>query len=239
VEEGGAWLSFHFDPPVSLSASTTYWIVFSRSGSVSATDYYTISGSENAGYANGGNGLYVGTAWVARTTGVDLAFQVWQVIETTTFISNVVTTISNGILTGTDIVNASGTYTKRNRADRVTAKEEIENLLDQGTSANKRILAKIISRSKVVLWQEPTPNVTTDFVLRNDGGLYYPGGQRLEAGLLPIAQWVRIADIPSGDAYASVSPFFVDTIEYDAENATWQITPKGNEDEFDVATMQG
>lgn len=239
VEEGGGWLSFHFDPPVSLSGSTLYFIQFSRSGSTSATDYYTIAGSEDADYSGGASGLYIGSAWVGRTTGVDFAFQIWQVLETTTFIGNVISNISNGILTGTDVVSASGTYTKRNRADRVTAKEEIENLLQQGTSANKRIMANIVSKSKLVLWQEPTPNAVLDLVLRDNGGLYYPGGQRLEAGLLPVAQWVRIADIPTGDDYASVSPFFVDAIEYDAENAGWQITPKGNDDEFDFATMQG
>jgi hypothetical protein len=239
VEEGGGWLSFHFDPPVSLSGSTLYFIQFSRSGSVSSTDYYTIAGSEDADYSGGASGLYMGSAWVGRTTSIDYAFQIWQVLETTTFISNVITILSNGVLTGTEVVNASGTYTKRNRADRVTAKEEIENLLDQGTSANKRLMAKIISRSKVVLWQEPIPNVTTDLLLRDNGNLYYPGGQRLEAGLLPVAQWVRIADIPTGDAYASVSPFFVDAIEYDADSAGWQITPKGNDDEFDLATIQG
>jgi hypothetical protein len=238
VEEGGAWLSFHFDPPVSLAASTLYWIVFSRSGAAAAADYYTIAGSDDADYTDGSNGLYMDGAWVARTTGVDLGFQVWEVVETTEMIGDIVASLS-GAFVATDVVTTSGTYTKRNRADRVTAREEIENLLDQGTSGNKRITANVLPGRTIVLDVEAIPNVTTDLILRDNGNLYHTGGQKLLPGVLPVRKWVRIADVPATGAYASISPFYVDQIEYDAENAAWQITPKGNDDEFDVATMQG
>lgn len=53
----------------SLTAGTTYWVVFKRSGAVDAANYYTIQGF-NSAYGNFTGATYNGSAWSAATSKV-------------------------------------------------------------------------------------------------------------------------------------------------------------------------
>jgi hypothetical protein len=82
VYAGGAislttsWLTFQFSTPVSLSASTKYWLVVQRSGALDGTNFYTLSVNSGSVYAGGGRSLYNGSAWGAESATQDLCFQI-------------------------------------------------------------------------------------------------------------------------------------------------------------------
>ena len=78
VSTSASWVSFKFITPVSLSASTKYWIVVQRSGAVDASNFYGWRSTNTSAYAGGGlSTLNTGT-WGAESATVDHTFQLIQ-----------------------------------------------------------------------------------------------------------------------------------------------------------------
>jgi hypothetical protein len=77
VTTTGSWLTFQFATPVSLSASTKYWIVVQRSGAEDATNRFRAN-YQAAGnpYAGGGLSILNAGTWSAESAGGDFAFQI-------------------------------------------------------------------------------------------------------------------------------------------------------------------
>jgi len=61
--------------PTNITANTTYHIVFSRSGSISGTDYYATASDAGQGYTNGSQLRYNGSVW-ANSAAEDINFGV-------------------------------------------------------------------------------------------------------------------------------------------------------------------
>jgi hypothetical protein len=70
------WAEFHFLTPVSLSASTKYWIVLSRSGALDPSNYYLVKTNSSGSYSGGGASSLLGGVWSAESATTDLCFQV-------------------------------------------------------------------------------------------------------------------------------------------------------------------
>lgn len=62
------------DTAVNFSAGTTYWLVFTRSGSGDSTNYYQAGGSVSTSYANGSAKYYSSSAWTGTVDAADLYF---------------------------------------------------------------------------------------------------------------------------------------------------------------------
>jgi hypothetical protein len=76
VSTTSSWVEFNFATPVSLSASTKYWIVLQRSGSLDLTNSYRCSVSTASSYADGGRSVNVSGTWNAESSTIDLCFQI-------------------------------------------------------------------------------------------------------------------------------------------------------------------
>lgn len=72
------WTTFKFTTPISLSASTKYWMVVQRSGAVDAANYYFIETNTASGYAGGGTSTLSVATWGAESATIDWYFQVIQ-----------------------------------------------------------------------------------------------------------------------------------------------------------------
>jgi len=70
------WQSFSFSSNVSLTASTTYWVVLTGSYTASASNYIEVSTDTGNGYASGDSSTYNGTTWTAAAAGTDLLFTI-------------------------------------------------------------------------------------------------------------------------------------------------------------------
>lgn len=71
---GGEWVFFTFSSNVTLTASTTYWLVLTPSYTASATNYIEAATDTGDGYASGDSATYNGTSWSAASAGTDLLF---------------------------------------------------------------------------------------------------------------------------------------------------------------------
>lgn len=72
----GEWISFKFSSNVSLTASTTYWVVITGNYTASASNYIEVATDTGDGYASGDSSTYNGTSWTGASAGTDLLFTV-------------------------------------------------------------------------------------------------------------------------------------------------------------------
>lgn len=69
------WVTFFFSTNVSLSANTTYWLVFTVIGALSTTNYWRIYTVSSDQYTSGNRAVNNGTTWTAEAASAgDLAF---------------------------------------------------------------------------------------------------------------------------------------------------------------------
>ncbi len=71
---GNAYVHFTFSSPASLSASTKYWLVLKRSGSVDASNYVVVGMHSGNKYASHGVSTYNGSSWSAEHANNDVRF---------------------------------------------------------------------------------------------------------------------------------------------------------------------
>jgi hypothetical protein len=211
-----AWHTFTFPSPANVTAGTTYWLVVSRTGSVSHQNYYKVALDENFGYAGGAMKLYTGSAWVTRTPDADMPFRVYSASSTGAQIQAMITAAGQWFA-GLDVQNVSSVTSKTYRYGDQTAKEEAEALMASGPSGGTRYLSKVTPERFVVLYSEPVSG-GLDWMLDANGRVLLPTGLPVEEGVLPTARWLKLEMIPAGSAaVTSVGPVFVERAEFDAE----------------------
>jgi len=239
VPYDAGWVTCTLSSPVTLSNSTTYWIVIDYSaGGLSTGDYYYVSADTDAGYTSGQAKLYNGSAWVACPTDSDVPFQIWGVIESTAKIAAIVSAASSSLVTGCSIVTASGVLTRRKRDGKSSAWQEIQDLLEQGVSTARRLQAYVDTSGNLIVDVEPLAALS-DLIWRDDGVLVYADGAPLPAGVLPHGRWVQIDVLMASGWTADMSGFLCDQATFSIESGEWQLTPKGAPDPYDLGSSQG
>lgn len=230
---------FTFAHTSSVSDSTTYHVVLEVDGNVdSATGYYMVDVDEDAGYTGGTLKVWTGSAWVARSPAASLSFQIWGHQQTTDQITSLVSTAGQFGL-DVDIRNASGKYTRQYRDGVTDALTELDALLDRGTTNDKRLMVRLpVGGRTMIIEEEPTPQPYSDLTWRSDAKLYWPTGAPFEPGVLPVARWVTLADVPASvNSVAKISPVFVEQAAYDATGERHEITPRGARSVWDLGKI--
>lgn len=235
---------FSFAHTSALSSSTTYHLAVEVDGMTdSHTDYYMID-LEEAGadgvapYTGGTLKVWTGSAWVTRTPNASLTFQIWGHQETTEQIESLVTTAGQFGLS-VDIRNASGKFTRQYRDGVTDALTELDALLDRGTTADKRLMLRLVSGTRTMVVEvEPEPLSLNDLIWRSDARLYWPTGAPFEPGVLPVGRWITLADVPTSiNSVAKISPVFVEQASYDAVAERHEITPRGARSVWDLGKI--
>lgn len=228
ISSNGAWTPFTLTTPVNISASTYYWIVIDRSGSLDSDDYYTVAVDEDAGYGDGYLRLWNGVAWVARAVDASLLFRVEGQEETTDQIAEIVSSAGQ-FLSGTTVQDASGINTLQFRDGIVDALTELGDLLTIGTSNARRLLCAVERDRSLRVWEEPAYSGTPDYLRRLNGQIGTPQGVALSPGETIAGAWLRVeTPIPPVQGMnADPTLLFVERCEYDATTMTYNITPRG------------
>jgi hypothetical protein len=227
------WVSFDFDNLQQLTSGTTYGLVVSRSGANSPTDYYEIDLDESAGYASGTCTAYDGAAYQALSPACDMVFRVLGGIDTGQQIANILEAQS---WTTFDTVTTS-VVSNQYRNGELPAFDELETLLDTGTSAGVRLLARTTPTRGAVVYAK-TDKSTARYAWQDGAKLTDLFGQDAEPGTLPAGEWVKLGDAATLGPWAALSPAFVERAEYNA-NSGWSLEPEGAADPFDTGTVQG
>lgn len=236
-----SYISFVLAAPRLLSASTTYWLVISRTGALDMTNYYVFGVDESLGYASGvlRNHYYM-TSWIARVPDADALFRVNGVEETTAQITQIESD-EGQFLAGTIIEDTSGVYTSPYRDGDSTALAEVAALLKRGTTNDRRLLAEVTRDRYLRVYEEPElDDETVGLLIDSDGALSTPLAGALDAGKSPVGQWCQFKDMPATvnmGLLADASFFFIETAEFDVETQTWQVTPRGAPTPWELSTI--
>lgn len=231
------WVEIDLNNTATLSASTTYWVVVSRSGSNSLDDYYVTAVDEGLGYTDGSLKLYDGSAWQTRATDADLSFRVFGSQETTEQIGDLSNNV--GLIAGVHVLDASGVYSKQYRDGDTTVLDEVIDLLDIGAVDGDRLVALVTRDRYLSIRDEPLASLYTYCELDAEGRLYTRSGLPWEHGRLPVGQWVKLRDIPAtGENFAAVSPMYVQRAEFDVESGTVILEPRGMRSPWEMALVR-
>ena len=210
------WVTFAFDSSVSLSASTTYWLVVSRSGSLASASGYAVGIDPSAGYAGGALYVYSGS-WAARSPAADLAFVVAGTRDTTDQVEAILT--ASGQFAGVEIEDTSGIYASPYRDGDATAQTEVEALLRTGTTGGRRLLATMTQEQWIRIYEAPSS--TDPHGLHANGQFEDHLGRVVEHHLCPVGIWLQVLDLPSTlDVARETDPtlLFVEEMEYNVDS---------------------
>ncbi len=223
------WSAFVFGNTNTISYGTTYWIVISRSGANDAQNYYMVDVDEALSYPRGALKLWTGAAWADRATNADLLFRVMGAWETTVQIRQIVAD-AGPFLTGVDIVNASGVYSNQYRNGETLALDELEDLLDSGTSNQRRLLAEVTPERILRIYEQPAAN--EDLLITSDGSLLNLVGGDWAPGKLPHGRWIGLADDDE-------EPFFCERAEVDCATGRYSaLEPENAGSAWQVGQLQ-
>lgn len=227
------WVAFDFDNLQLLSSGVTYGLVVSRSGANSPTDYYEIDIDDAAGYAAGTCTAYDGAAYQTLSPACDMVFRVLGGIDTGQQAANILEAQS---WTSFDTVT-TGVVSNQYRDGELTAYDELETLLDGGTSAGVRLLAQSTRERGAVIYAKQD-KTTARYAWQGGDRLTDLFGQDAEPGILPAGEWVKLGDVATLGPWAALSPAYIERAEYSA-NSGWSLEPEGAADPFDTGVEQG
>lgn len=235
------WVRVALANTLSLAPGTTYWLVVSRTGSASATDFYEVMVDEDLGYAGGSLKVHDGSGWVARPVDADLHFRITGLEATDVQIMEIIATAGE-FVGGADVVDVSGVETNQYRDGDGRALAELEALLVLGTTNDRRLLGTVLRNGTVRIEEEPAEPEMASFYLLSDGTLANVFGERLAPGRAVVGQWVDLQGvIPATAALSRLvrpAPFLVERAEYDVERGRLRLEPRAARSVWADATVR-
>lgn len=225
------WVAFDFDNAQALAYGTTYGLVVSRTGANDWDDYYMIDMDITGGYSGGSCKVYDGASYLSAAA--DMIFRILGGVDTGTQAQNVLEAQSWPAV----IAATSGVVSNQYRDGELRAYDELEALLDTGTSAGARLLAQVTKARGVSISSKPDKS-TAAWAWQDNNRLTDLFGQEAEPGYLPAGEWVKLGNASNLGPWAALSPVFIERAEYDA-NSGWSLEPEGAADPFDTGATQG
>ncbi len=227
------WVSFAFTNTISFAASTTFWIVVERTGSDDPEDFYEVALEEEE---DGGGTLKLNDsqAWLDRTTDAHLPYQIWGAVE----IGEQIVDIQDdapGRTAGASVRVDTGVDTRQYRDGSEVALDEIEALLEVGTSSGDRLRAYCDIDEILIVDTEADEDLPT-LRLEEDGTLTR-WGRPLQPGELPVGEWAEDAEMPADPSIGSSSPIYIEWAQYNIERGQIDWRERGAPDVFDLDSI--
>lgn len=227
------WVAVDLANTQSLAVGTTYWLVVSRTGPHSTTDYYELMLDTDLGYSPQVLKMYEGSVWLPRTPDAHMPFSLTGLEDTGAQMAAILSALGGNIEVG-----ISGVETNQYRYGDNTALVELMALLNLGTSNNRRMLAKLTREDTLQISEEPTKPDPIIYFQRADGALVDRHNQPLIDTYPPVGQWVDLKGVVPDAVQVSEllrpAPFFLERAEYNVEQRTWRT---GSRDSLDVWEM--
>lgn len=227
------WVSFAMSNTNVLNSNNAYGLVVSRSGANDYDDYYEIDLDSGATYAGGALRQWDGAAWQTPDPAQDMIFRVLGADDTGNQIEAMLNTLG---WIGVD-VSETNIDAAQYRDGELRVIDELDTLLDMGTSDGYALLARTYANRSVSVYRKPAQGAAR---------WSYAGGQLLDMhgrpapdGYLPAGEWVHLADGAGLGPWAGLSPVFVDRAEFDAAGGRLTLEPEGAGDIFETGARQG
>lgn len=222
-----AWATAVLDSAIPLTFGTTYGILVERSSPTTDYNGFVVGVDTATSYSGGSLKLYANSThgYLPRPTNADLIFKVSGTVETTTQMTTIISSVGE-FFTGIQVDDTSGIKTLPYRDGTETALQVIDALAQAGTSGNKRLLTRVDSSRKLVVYVEPSPGGAGDYILRDDGLLYTRSGGPIPPHTCPCSQWATVADLVL--AQVPTTQVFIDEVEYRPRDGTFRIVRTRN-----------
>lgn len=161
-------------------------------------------------------------------------------IVTSTQLSAIITAAGQ-FIEETRIINASGISTNEYRDGQGRAGDECTQLLDIGTTNNRRLLASLDIYDRLTIYEEPA-RAASDWRIDAEGRIRDNYGVVQPPWTLPgVGKWIADGDglTSSLDSALLADPaaFFCEAGEYDAASGTYTPTPRGGMSPFEFLKL--
>ena len=235
IGTGMAWHTITIGTPVTVTGGSYYWAMFSRTGSASATDYFSIGVDESMSGGANTLKLYDGAAWGERVPNADGVIQVWGVRENATQMADIAETCS--LIVAADVAGATtGLLTRHYRDGTQTIQDELVKLLDTGTSTGGQLDCIVTPLRTVRITAEAAID---DSALLVDGdGLHHPSGMLVDPGVVPAGKWAKIRSIPHAEGFSALQALYLQRVEWDDTRKEWDWEPRGLPDVTALWTLR-
>jgi hypothetical protein len=237
------WFEFTLPAPVTLTAGVTYWVAFRRTGATTLANGYEVALDEDLGYSGGVARFYNGTAWIAGTPDVDIPFRLIGEIDSTEQIGKALAVVDDftQVLMQVDSNVPIRQYSDEDK----TAIEEINEMLDAGSSTGARLVAYTLPDDTVVIaaateatFGQTLPILSASGKLKYGGGGFYPPG-RLIYGQAIDLEGLLLFDALGVRGITGPGIYVVES-EFDAETQTLSVRSEGALDPWTaLTTMKG
>ena len=235
------WVAFSFGNSTALTTGGVYALVVRRSADAVGGDpdnFYEIEVDNEAGYAGGVYRVNDKSAWQAPAIDKSLSFRVVDGMDNSEQIRRIWDLTQTGL--GTLLIETqSGIVTTQNRTGDLTALDEIEDLLLQGTSTDRQLFVWVSPERNGRLYA-PGSETTADFVYNAaDRKLYTAQGDAVTEGFLPAGRWAHLDighDLPY--SWSALSPLLVESAEYRIGQGL-TLEPSGQRGEVSIGLRVG
>lgn len=222
------WVTATLSNSLVLAPGTPYWLLVTRTGAFDPASYYEVMVDVDLGYGSEVLRLHDGAAWVARPTPAHMPFVVSGLEATDAQMATLIGAAGEFIV-GSEVAG-SGVETNQWRGGETTALIELIDLLDLGTSNDRRLLAAVGNDRYMRIWEEPAQPATPDYGLRADGMLIDRRGEALMDKAPPVGEWVGLSGVIPATAQLSgllkPAPFVLERAEYSVAGKTWRLSPR-------------
>lgn len=189
--EAYPWTVFSFADPPQLLADTNYWLVFSRSGSVSASNYYVLAVDEKLSYLDGTLKTYNGSAWSARSMPADLVFRASAIWQSTDLLAEAAGLFLGDPFSEVSVDCASGVFLTPTSAMPLPTDQFARSLLDLGTERMTTLTCEVDANLRLIFSERVAAQEGELWKLNPRGGLLTPAGEPPLPGQLPVGRWLR------------------------------------------------
>lgn len=190
--EGYTWTEFSFSTPVSLSPATIYWIIISRSGANSSSNYYWIGVDQGLHNLEGKFRIYNGSSWVARSVPCDGIFKAMGLRNTTDIIQDIYTA-TNQFLRELQILTPTTIQVIPFYEEMIPGVDLMEELMAVGGNNLRKLTANVTTDKRLIIKEQPEQG-SNDYLVDMDGQFYTPSGNPLTPGHYPVGEWMRFKD---------------------------------------------
>lgn len=210
------WVSVDLGDTVTITNGTTYWVVAERTGALDGTNYYQVSVNEDLTDTGGSLKVYAAAAWAARGTDADMPYQFYGVRSVSDQIADLVGDAE--FIEALVARNTSSILTSPFHDDYPTRRDVLLELLNSGTTNDRRLLGTVESDRRLIVEEEPAAG-TADYRRGPAGALADPQGNLVDPAACTVAVWsINKAAARLAEQLADATRAFIKAATYDAQS---------------------
>lgn len=207
-----------------VTAGATYWLVdFAGGWGIAESVAVHIDHRYTGAWLQGDPGGWKVSTDYGRAAG-SLTYKLYGVQAHETQIASICA--ASEFVTSVDVRDASGVSDSVARDGNSRALQIIEDLLAQGTTNNRRLLATVTASRVLKVYEEPAPTRATAPWIKDRLGRMLDSKRR-PLTVPPVGNWYVLADVPISDKLVpDLCLRFAERAEYDCAQQQWRVESK-------------